>query len=181
MIILLISTLKVVLFSRKLSNFHWLFSFPVTDFLYRNDYSFVPLLFVIWSLCHSNIFINMTVIIPPMTKHARLCQNCLPKYIVFSFTRCCSRTSSSFGQKWRTRRVAGSCSCGARFLLLGHLEDYKRKGKRVKFLLKNIFVSAERGGQKWNKRIKVAFTWSGIPVYWKKKKQRTFEARKCAL
>ena len=45
--ILLISTLKVVLFSRKLSNFHWLFSFPVTDFLYGNQYSFVPLLFAI--------------------------------------------------------------------------------------------------------------------------------------
>ena len=44
---LLISTLKVVMFSRKLSNFHWLFSFPVTDFLYRNEYSFVPQLFVI--------------------------------------------------------------------------------------------------------------------------------------
>ena len=47
MIILLISTLKVVLFSRNLSNFHWLFSFSVTDFLYRNQYSFVPQLFVI--------------------------------------------------------------------------------------------------------------------------------------
>ena len=45
--ILLISTLKVVLFLRKLSNFHLLFSFPVTDFLYRNPYSFVPQLFVI--------------------------------------------------------------------------------------------------------------------------------------
>ena len=45
--ILLISTLKVVLFSRKLSNFHWLFSFPVTDLLYRKEYSSVPLLFVI--------------------------------------------------------------------------------------------------------------------------------------
>ena len=44
---LLISTLEVVMFSRKLSNFHWLFSFPVTDFLYRNEYSFVPQLFVI--------------------------------------------------------------------------------------------------------------------------------------
>ena len=44
---LLINTLKVVMFSRKLSNFHWLFSFPVTDFLKRNQYSFVPLLFVI--------------------------------------------------------------------------------------------------------------------------------------
>ena len=44
---LLISTLKVVMFSRKLSNFHWLFSFSVTDFLNRNEYSFVPLLFVI--------------------------------------------------------------------------------------------------------------------------------------
>ena len=39
---LLIITLKVVMFSRKLSNFHWLFSFPVTDLLYRNEYSFVP-------------------------------------------------------------------------------------------------------------------------------------------
>ena len=37
--ILLISALKVVVFSRKLSNVHWLFSFPVTDFLYRNEYS----------------------------------------------------------------------------------------------------------------------------------------------
>ena len=44
---LLIITLKVVMFSRKLPNFHWLFSFPVTDFLYRNEYSFVPQLFVI--------------------------------------------------------------------------------------------------------------------------------------
>ena len=49
-IILLISTLKVVLFSRKLSNFHWLFSFPVTDLLYRNEYSFVPQLLVTTSL-----------------------------------------------------------------------------------------------------------------------------------
>ena len=46
-IILLNSTLKVVLFSGNLSNFNWLFSFPVTDFLYRNEYSFVPQLFVI--------------------------------------------------------------------------------------------------------------------------------------
>ena len=46
-IIPLISTLKVVLFSWKLSTFHRLFSFPVTDFLYRNEYSFVLLLFVI--------------------------------------------------------------------------------------------------------------------------------------
>ena len=45
--ILLISTLKVVLFSRNLSNFHWLFYFSVTDFLYRDDYSSVPQLFVI--------------------------------------------------------------------------------------------------------------------------------------
>ena len=45
--ILLISTLKVVLFSRNLSNFHWLFYFSVTDFLYRDDYPFVPQLFVI--------------------------------------------------------------------------------------------------------------------------------------
>ena len=45
--ILLIGTLKVVLFSRKLPNFHRLFSFPVTDFLYRNEYSSVPQLFVI--------------------------------------------------------------------------------------------------------------------------------------
>ena len=46
-IILLNSTLNVVLFSGNLSNFNWLFSFPVTDFLYRNEYSFVPQLFVI--------------------------------------------------------------------------------------------------------------------------------------
>ena len=45
--ILLISTLKVVLFSRNLSNFHWLFYFSVTDFLYRDDYPSVPQLFVI--------------------------------------------------------------------------------------------------------------------------------------
>ena len=45
--ILLISILKVVLFSRKLSNFHWLLSFPVTDFLYRNEFSSFPLLFII--------------------------------------------------------------------------------------------------------------------------------------
>ena len=46
-LLIMISTLKVVLFSRKLSNFHWLFSFPFTDLLYRNEYSSVPLLFII--------------------------------------------------------------------------------------------------------------------------------------
>ena len=106
--ILLISTLKVVLFSRKLSNFHWLFSFPVTDFLYRNDYSFVPLLFVIWSLCHSNIFINMTVIIPPMTKHARLCQNCVPKNIFLIVSR---DDAEEFRQEKRSKITNTQCRC----------------------------------------------------------------------
>ena len=106
--ILLISTLKVVLFSRKLSNFHWLLSLPVTDFLYRNEFSSLPCSSLLWSLCHSNIFINMTVIIPPMTKHARLCQNCLPKYIFLLVSR---DDAQEFRQEKRSRITNTQCRC----------------------------------------------------------------------
>ena len=38
-----------------------------------------------WFLGHSNVLINMTVIIPPMTKHARLRHNSLPENIFLLF------------------------------------------------------------------------------------------------
>ena len=81
MIIPLISTFKVVLFSRKISNFHWLFSLLVTDFLYRNQYSFVPQLFVILISLPLQYFYKYDCDYPAQDIHARLSQNCLPKYI----------------------------------------------------------------------------------------------------
>ena len=48
------------------------------------------------SLFLSKVFINMTVIMPPVTKHVRLCQNSLPKRILCSFTRWCPRNLQSF-------------------------------------------------------------------------------------
>ena len=38
-----------------------------------------------WFLGHSNVLIKMTVIIPPMTKHARLRHNSLPENIFLLF------------------------------------------------------------------------------------------------
>ena len=61
-----------------------------------------------WSLCHSNIFINMTVIIPPMTKHARLCQNCLPKNIFLLVSR---DDAQEFRQEKRTKITNTQCRC----------------------------------------------------------------------
>ena len=97
------------------------------------------------SLCHSNIFINMTVIIPPMTKHARLYQNCLPKNIFFSFTRWYPR---SFGNKrWTGRRRDGDrvvqVVVARRLQFQSRHSSWRfQKGKRVNFAestQKNIF------------------------------------------
>ena len=57
-------------------------------------------------------------------------------------------------QKWRTRRVVVE-HVSLSVLIIVRITKERAKGSS---LLKNIFVSAERGGQKWNKGIKDAFT-----------------------
>ena len=108
--ILLISTLKVVVFSRKLSNFHWLKKdslSPSPTYCTGTSIRLSPSSSLFLSLCHSNIFINMTVIIPPMTKHARLCQNCLPKYIFIMVSR---DDAQEFRQEKRTKITYTQCN-----------------------------------------------------------------------
>ena len=86
--ILLISTLKVVLFSRKLSYFHWLFSFPFTDFLYRNECSFVPQLFVILVSLPLQYFYKYDCDNPADDKTRQtLPKLCAKKHFPYSFTR----------------------------------------------------------------------------------------------
>ena len=86
--ILLISTLKVVLFSRKLSYFHWLFSFPFTDFLYRNECSFVPQLFVILVSLPLQYFYKYDCDYPSDDKTRQtLPKLCAKKHFPYSFTR----------------------------------------------------------------------------------------------
>ena len=86
--ILLISTLKVVLFSRNLSNFHWLFYFSVTDFLYRDDYSSVPQLFVILISLPLQYFYKYDCDYPSDDKTRQtLPKLCAKKHFPYSFTR----------------------------------------------------------------------------------------------
>ena len=86
--ILLISTLKVVLFFRKLSNFHRLFSFPVTDFLNRNENSFVPLLSVILISLPLQYFYKYDCDYPSDDKTRQtLPKLCAKKHFPYSFTR----------------------------------------------------------------------------------------------
>ena len=86
--ILLISTLKVVLFSRNLSNFHWLFSFPVTDFLYRNEYSSVLQLFVILISCPLQYFYKYDCDYPSNDKTRQTLPKVFAKiHFPYSFTR----------------------------------------------------------------------------------------------
>ena len=86
--ILLINTLKVVLFSRKLSNFHWLFSFPFTDFLYRNECSFVPQLFDILVSLPLQYFYKYDCDYPSDDKTRQtLPKLCAKKHFPYSFTR----------------------------------------------------------------------------------------------
>ena len=93
---LLINTLKVVMFSRKLSNFHWLFSFPVTDFLNRNEYSFVPLLFVILISLPLQYFYKYDGDYPSDDKTRQT----LPKYIFLIVSR---DDAQEFRQENRTK------------------------------------------------------------------------------
>lgn len=134
------------------------------------------------SLCLSNIFIDMTVIIPPMTKHTRLCQNCLPKNIFFSFTRWYPR---SFGNKgWTGRRRDGDrvvpVVVARSFSHVNHRDDFKRAKGSISQnrRRKTSFVSAERSGQKWNRGSKADYLY-----LWKRmdQSQRTFKARKWVL
>ena len=89
------------------------------------------------SLFLSNIFINMTVIMPPVTKQARLCQNSLPKSILWSLTRWCPRNLQSFARilvncrgrhrsynlswSYRNRRLTAGY---ASIIQINHCDDY---------------------------------------------------------
>ena len=111
-----------------------------------------------------------------MTKHARLCQNCLPKNIFFSFTR----WQRSFGNKRRTGRDGDShSSCGARSHV-NRRDDYKRaKGSSSQ---KNSLWTGFLFGKKianilcvcWNERSKMEqrkqgwFTVGNIYIFGKK-------------
>ena len=107
--ILLISTLKVVLFSRKLSNFHWLFSFPVTNLLYRNEYSIVPLLFVILISLPLQYFYKYDCDYPSDDKTGQT----LPKLFArIHFFLIVSRDDAQeFRQEKRTKITNRQCRC----------------------------------------------------------------------
>ena len=108
-IVLLISTLKVVLFSRSflISIDSSLSPSPTscTGTSIRLSPSSSSLF---WSLYHSNIFINMTVIIPTMTKRPTLCQNCLPKNIFFIVSR---DDAQDFRPEKKTKTTTTRCRC----------------------------------------------------------------------
>ena len=70
------------------------------------------------SLFLSNVFINMTVIMAPVTKHARLCQNSLPESILCGFTRWCPRNLQSFA--W----ILVNCRVRHRFVQLSPTITY---------------------------------------------------------
>lgn len=118
-IVLLISTLKVVLFSRKLSNFHWLFSFPVTDLMYRNEYSFVPLLFVILTSLPLQYFSKYDCDYPYDDKTPQTLPKLFAKkHFLHSFTRWCPGFSPEKRTKTTTTRgvdVCKVCTCQPRY------------------------------------------------------------------
>ena len=129
------------------------------------------------SLFLSNIFINMTVIMPPVTKHARLCQNSLPKSIFCSFTRWCpasarEENTQCFGAWWSI------CSC----LPILAVTSIIVKGSSSQ---KNIFCVCWKRSKMEQRKQRWFYFWVGnISVYfWKKmdQSQCTFEARKWAL
>ena len=159
MIILLISTLKVVLFSRKLSNFHWLFSFPVTDLLYRNQYSFVPQLLLTTCLPFQ-YFYKYDCDYPSDDKTRQTLPKLFAKIHCLQFHEMLLKDLKQLRAKMENTSCSRVLSLVVEHVSLPVVVILRITKERAKgsSLLKNIFVSAERGGQKWNKRIKVAFT-----------------------